>query len=458
MVGSNGRILFASTAHAGQINPLLSIVGELSRRGVPGLWFASTDNRRTNIEGTATGSPIHFVSCGIDDRIKELIEDPAVYAAIAQRGPMTTDSFLWAMRWMFDQERLTVEYQRILAHIDDVQPRLMVIDISTIGALDAAMTRRIPFVLSVPSTPSGLFIERLPWDYPALGSGLPRQMSAAQKLANLWYRLRLQSVMVTRFPFFSFAGRRMAMGIANPFSSLARYSDAATAIFCYSVFGLEYPFPVPRHLHLLGAMVPSDSQALQDSKDELSRWLDKRPSVIYVGLGTLVRLSDVQITALITAFKRLGPNHHILWKLPDSQQALLPPSELLPTNLRIEHWIPSQLGVLAHPNVRVFLTHGGGNGFHEGIYFGKPLLVMPFWLDCFDFAVRTIDSRVGLALDRPPAFTAEEVVVKLERLLTDGRFHERAQYWGEQLRKAGGVSRAVDLILSMLDRVSSPLG
>ena len=155
MVGSNGRILFASTAHAGQINPLLSIVGELSRRGVPGLWFASTDNRRTNIEGTATGSPIHFVSCGIDDRIKELIEDPAVYAAIAQRGPMTTDSFLWAMRWMFDQERLTVEYQRILAHIDDVQPRLMVIDISTIGALDAAMTRRIPFVSACRPRPAG---------------------------------------------------------------------------------------------------------------------------------------------------------------------------------------------------------------------------------------------------------------------------------------------------------------
>jgi polyene glycosyltransferase len=29
---------------------------------------------------------------------------------------------------------------------------------------------------------------------------------------------------------------------------------------------------------------------------------------------------------------------------------------------------------------------------------------MPFWLDCFDFAVRAIDSGVGLALDRPPAF------------------------------------------------------
>jgi polyene glycosyltransferase len=78
--------------------------------------------------------------------------------------------------------------------------------------------------------------------------------------------------------------------------------------------------------------------------------------------------------------------------------------------------------------VRVFLTHGGGNGFHEGMYFGKPLLVMPFWLDCFDFAVRAIDSGVGLALDRPPSITADEVAVKLKRLLAESSFHERTLY------------------------------
>jgi UDP-glucoronosyl and UDP-glucosyl transferase len=113
----------------------------------------------------------------------------------------------------------------------------------------------------------------------------------------------------------------------------------------------------------------------------LQLWLRLRRAVIYVGLGTLVQLSQPQLTTLVDAFKRLRPNPHILWKLPDSQRALLPAGEILPSNVRIEHWIPSQLSVLAHPNMRVFVTHGGGNGFHEGIYFGKPLLVMPFgWI------------------------------------------------------------------------------
>jgi polyene glycosyltransferase len=178
------------------------------------------------------------------------------------------------------------EYKRMLEHIDRIRPSLMVVDISTIRAIDAAMTRRIPFILSVPCAPSGLLINRLPWDYPLPGSGLPRRMNAGQKVANLWYRLRLLAVMFTRFPFFSLAKQRMAIGIDNPFASIERYIDAAEAIFCYSVFGLEYQFRVPRHLHLLGAMAPNESPEAQQNTDDLSRWLDTHPSVIYVGLGT----------------------------------------------------------------------------------------------------------------------------------------------------------------------------
>jgi polyene glycosyltransferase len=183
--------------------------------------------------------------------------------------------------------------------------------------------------------------------------------------------------------------------------------------------------------------------------------LDRYPSVIYAGLGTLVRLSRAQLAALLSAFGRLGPSHQVLWKLPGPQQALLPARAPLPSNVRLEPWVASQVEVLAHPHVRAFVTHGGGNGFHEGIYFGKPLLVLPFWLDCYDFAVRAVDSGVGLRLERPPAFTAEEVAAKLGRLLTERTFQERAQYWGAQLRAAGGVSRAADLIVEHARKVGA---
>ena len=38
----------------------------------------------------------------------------------------------------------------------------------------------------------------------------------------------------------------------------AKYAAAAVAVFGYTIFGLEYAFPVPEHLHLLGAIVPEE--------------------------------------------------------------------------------------------------------------------------------------------------------------------------------------------------------
>jgi polyene glycosyltransferase len=450
----DGPILFACTGHAGQINSLLLIAGELSRRRVSGLWFVAADERRPNIEGAINGSPIHFISCGTHDVIEEFNKDPAYYATFANHRPMTAKSGLELIRRLLDPARLRAEYQQMLAHIDRVQPRLMVIDTATLGAIDAALERRVPFILSVPSVLSVFFEGQLPWDYPAIGSGLPRNMSVAQKVANLWYRLKVRAALLGQFVFSPLISPGKAMGVSFPIGRGERYINNATAIFCYSVFGLEYPFPAPKHLHMLGTMVP-DLSIKRDDSNELLQWLDRHPSVIYVGLGTLVQLSKEQVAVLISAFEHLGPDHYILWKLSESQQALLPRKEL-PANVRIERWVPSQLDVLAHPNVRVFLTHGGGNGFHEGIYFGKPLMVMPFWFDCYDFAARAIDSGVGLALDRPPDFTADEVTKKLEQLLGSGRFRERAQHWGKQLRKAGGVNRAADLILSATSTVEVP--
>jgi hypothetical protein len=37
---------------------------------------------------------------------------------------MTTSSFLLALRWMFNQERLATDYERMLEPIDRIQPSL----------------------------------------------------------------------------------------------------------------------------------------------------------------------------------------------------------------------------------------------------------------------------------------------------------------------------------------------
>jgi polyene glycosyltransferase len=446
-----GPILLASNSNFGQINPLLALAGELSRRDTKELWIATTDDRRAEAEATSVGSKVHFASCG---PLGGFPLDDAAYAQLTS-GPRTTGWLIQHLHTICNIERATADYRHIVEHIERLRPRLVVADIASSWALDAVLTLRVPFIVSVPCPPSVLFNESLPWDYPQPGSGLPRHSSLRQKLQNVSYGLRLRADAILRTPAISFSKQRKRMGIVNPFLRADVVVEAALGVFGYSVFGLEYAFSAPPKLHMLGPLLAPEVQpkntTVQDN-DSLQSWLERCPSVIYVGLGTLLRLSRPQIAELLAAFARLGPQHQVLWKVPAAQQALLPPAAALPGNVRIESWLPSQLDVLRHPHVRVFVTHGGGNGFHEGIYFGKPLYVLPFWLDCYDFAVRAVDSGVGLTTARPPNFTSDEVATGLERLLEEPLFSENSRRWGERLREAGGVTKAADLVLSLADQ------
>lgn len=435
---SERPILFASIDEAGHINPLLAIARELSRRGIPGLCFAST------LDGRDGAGPVMPPSCSTTSFGASVVDLPdAVYAEVA-RPPRSPGAALGLARWLLDPERLAVEYDRLLEQIDRIRPRLMVIDLATYSALAAARKRDVPYVLSVPSLISTAFREVLPFGYPQSLSGLPRRMSPTQQLANLAFAARAAVAVLggIRQPAAELSRR---LGIARPLDGRC-WTDAATAIFGYTIFGLEYEFPVPEKVHLLGSMAPAGSGDVP-LDEPLARWLARSPSVVYVQMGTLIRLTRTQVAELVAAFSRLEPGHQVLWSLRESQQALMPPVESLPGNLRVEPWVP-QAAVLAHPNVRAFVTHGGANSVHEGLAFGKPLLAMPFWLDGYDLAVRVVDSGAGLAMDRPPAFTTREVATKVRRLVDEREFTARARVMAERLRQAGGVARAADLVLA----------
>lgn len=53
----------------------------------------------------------------------------------------------------------------------------------------------------------------------------------------------------------------------------------------------------------------------------------------------------------------------------------------------IRNWMP-QNDILAHPNVILFISHGGLFGTSESLYHGVPFLLIPFFGDQFRNAHR----------------------------------------------------------------------
>ncbi|MFH9982762.1 glycosyltransferase [Streptomyces sp. NPDC017179] len=457
-MGAHRRpILFVSYAESGLLNPLLVLAEELSRRGVEDLWFATDEKARDQIESSSVGSPLRFASLG--DTVSQMSAvtwDDDTYAEVTQRSRFRAHRAV--IRHSFAPETRVEKYRALERIVEEVQPALMVIESMCQFGYELAITKKIPFVLGVPFLPSNVLTSHVPFaksytpsGFPVPHSGLPGNMTIAQRVENELFRVRTLGMFMTkemREVVEKDNRIRGELGISPEARQMMARIDHAEQVLCYSVAELDYPFPMHEKVRLVGTLVPPLPQAPDD--DGLSDWLTEQKSVVFMGFGTITRLTREQVASLVEVARRLeGEGHQVLWKLPREQQHLLPPAGELPANLRIENWVPSQLDVLAHPNVKVFFTHAGGNGYHEGLYFGKPLVVRPLWVDCDDQAVRGQDFGVSLTVDHPETVDTDDVLDKITRVLDEPSFTERAEYYAGLLKDAGGRTAAADLLLGL---------
>ncbi|WP_405713908.1 glycosyltransferase [Streptomyces xanthophaeus] len=450
-------VLFVSLPESGLVNPLLVLAAELSRRRVPDLWFATDEPRRADVERLTEGSAVEFASLGeVFSELSAVSWPDEVYREVTQSSRFKAHRAV--IRQSYRPELQAEKFRRLDSLVEKINPTLMVIDCVASFGIDVALTRNIPYVLSVPFLPTNVLTSLNPFgpsgtprDFPVPHSGLPYPMNFRQRLRNELFKYRTLGMF-----FHPAMGKvlsedarmRKELGLPKP-NPMTRI-DRAELVLCNSVAELDYPFTVPDRMNLVGAMVPPLPEAPRGEDDGgLADWLDARSSVVYMGFGTITRLTRGQVTSLVEVARRMQDRHQFLWRLPIEQQHLLPAAETLPGNLRIEGWLPSQLDVLAHPNVRLFFTHGGGNGFNEGMYFGKPMVVRPLWVDCYDQAVRGQDLGLSLTLDRPREVDPDDVVDKLTRVLNDPRYRERAERIAVFHRAAGGRRTAADLLLGL---------
>lgn len=90
--------------------------------------------------------------------------------------------------------------------------------------------------------------------------------------------------------------------------------------------------------------------------------------VIYVSWGSMIRAESLPVDkreSLVEAFATFKET--VLWKYENDTIPNQPP------NVHIRKWMP-QRDILCHPNVRVFLTHGGLLGITESAYCGVPIV------------------------------------------------------------------------------------
>jgi polyene glycosyltransferase len=453
-------ILFVSLPESGLLNPMLVLAEELSRRGVENIWFATDENRRADVEASSAGSPVRFFSLGeVISELSSVTWDDATYREVTQRSRFKARKAVIEKTFV---PRLQAPKYRLLEEaVEKIQPALMVVESMCQYGFQLAITKKIPYVLSNPFVPSNAVSSLVPVgksytpkDFPVPHTGYSANMNLTQRITNRLFRWR----MLTLFLSSTMKERnaedqqvRQELGVDPAATGQMTRVEKAELVLNYSIPQLDYPFDIPPMFRTVGALVPPLPRA---EPGELGQWLDAQSSVVYMGFGTITRLTGDEVTALVEVTRRM-PEHQFLWKLPTEQQKWLPANENLPPNLRVENWVPSQLDVLAHPNVKLFFSHGGGNAYHESLYFGKPMVMRPLWVDCYDQAVRGEDFGVSLTLSRPRTFEPDDVVDKLTRVLTDDSFRVNAERFAARQHEAGGRTKAADLVTELLPALAA---
>lgn len=138
-------------------------------------------------------------------------------------------------------------------------------------------------------------------------------------------------------------------------------------------------------IYLNFKICPQEIQKILDSSEK---------GVIYISWGSLIRSETLPISkrnAILNAIHRLN-NTVVLWKwendsFPETQN-----------NVYIRKWMP-QAQILCHPNVKVFMTHGGLLGSSEAAYCGVPVISTPIHADQFLNSNLMQSRGMGLVLD-----------------------------------------------------------
>jgi len=116
--------------------------------------------------------------------------------------------------------------------------------------------------------------------------------------------------------------------------------------------------------------------------------------------------------------------------------------------------------------VDVFLTHGGQNSFMEAMSSGTPVVVCPGFSDQVTNSRTAVELGVGLKVDRPVPVAGEEATAILQyrdsvckallEVVSEPLFAAAAVRCAEQVKTAGGVPRAVDLVVAAAKTTDRP--
>lgn len=345
------------------------------------------------------------------------------------------------------------------------KPDLMICSKASESAIDVAWHNNIP--ISVLFTmPLGGMINQYEDVIAAPDANL---WGGVKEQSQMWMRFRKMLVRVVMLanPVSFRAGLKLAWARYrhnySPFAVPGDFWKKSIIISPWSM-GIDLARPLRPLTHLVGFMTPpfptlphdetTLAQFSSEDQDHIRYLNSKTDGVVFCAFGSLAVLTQEWFDELVAGMD--------LWVRTQGQAsgAVIAVNQFsleaglnvsaVPDTVQVTGWINQKL-FLAHPHTKAFVTHGGLGSLGESIQARVPMLVFPLFFDQPNNAHRLEEAGVALKLHfREEHVTRSKIASRLNRLTSDPAFAENLNRQYQINQRAGGVSKAVDLLEDVL--------
>eukprot|EP00450_Noctiluca_scintillans_P015598 CAMPEP_0194527098 /NCGR_PEP_ID=MMETSP0253-20130528/63087_1 /TAXON_ID=2966 /ORGANISM="Noctiluca scintillans" /LENGTH=541 /DNA_ID=CAMNT_0039371987 /DNA_START=182 /DNA_END=1810 /DNA_ORIENTATION=- len=365
-------------------------------------------------------------------------------------------------------------------------PGLLVVDVSSVGAMDLAEILGLPFAV-VAAWPVGPTLQAIndptAFSHPYIPSEL---FAFPQSASDQSFVDRLKrTVSSTTLPMvMSFAGfheprrkLRAEFGLSSTLEllevPLLQPKNERPLVIVLSHWGLDRSRPLLPNVKLVGPVEDYDG-LIRNRKplpDHVQSFLQESTDrVVYVSFGTNVKARPSMIRELLNGMAKLKPSGvRFLWDI-NSAVVETAAREVMDSEVERDedqvgveregpHWLPSnvlieervdQLAVLASGRLAAFLSHCGINSVHEAAHFGIPIIGLPFLGDQLITAFLVEEAKAGARLS-VTRFSADLLVGTVLKVAFDEEHRANMVRIGLLGRRAGGARAAADELESVAE-------
>ncbi|KAK8047830.1 glycosyltransferase family 1 [Apiospora saccharicola] len=196
-------------------------------------------------------------------------------------------------------------------------------------------------------------------------------------------------------------------------------------------------------------VLESAPAAQQDS--ELANWLQNAPTLL-INLGSAYRYSEESASIMAQAIQVVlaQTEVQVLWKLARDYEFGDEFKDPLGG-----YWLPiDAMAMMETGHIIASVHHGGANSYHEALAGGVPHVVVPMWVDLYNYATLAEFTGVGVYATRgtAPDWSVEGLSSAFLAVLTgpnSAGMRERARAVAERMRRDPGSHQAAKAIAEL---------